>query len=238
MKAIFLADAHLRDPDSPAYRDLLNFFGQLPADLDRLFLLGDLFDFWHGYRDVVFTVYVPVLAALEKLSRCGVGIGFYAGNHEISCGPALEKLGSCTNHFDVVELGTEKLYLTHGDQLDPDDHGYHLWRALVRSRPLLGIIDLLPASLTWKAASRLSRQSRSHGDSSKAIPPGVYRRCAGLLEQEVTALVCGHFHQARCEVFSTSSGPRPAYFLGAWERDRSYLEWDSGRFQFNNFKPS
>jgi len=238
MKAIFLADAHLRDPGNPAYRDLLKFLDQLPADLDRLYLLGDFFDFWHGYRDVVFRAYVPVLAALEKLAGRGVEIGFFAGNHEISCGPALEKLGFCVGDFRIVGFGRETLYLTHGDQLDPEDSGYRRWRRLVRSRALLALVDLLPTSLTWRIADRLSRKSRAHGCLCKTIPPAVYRRCAALLKQEVTGLICGHFHQARCEFFTTPQGPKPACFLGAWEKDRAYLEWGPAGFHFRSFKAS
>ncbi|NCP78923.1 MAG: UDP-2,3-diacylglucosamine diphosphatase, partial [Desulfuromonadales bacterium] len=46
MKAIFIADAHLRQPADANYRALLKFLDRQADGLDALFLLGDIFEFW------------------------------------------------------------------------------------------------------------------------------------------------------------------------------------------------
>ncbi|NPA25692.1 MAG: UDP-2,3-diacylglucosamine diphosphatase [Deltaproteobacteria bacterium] len=237
MKAIFLADAHLRDPEAPSFRDLLVFFDHLPDDLERLFILGDFFDFWYGYQKTVFSVYEPVLEALEKLRDRDIKLTFFAGNHELALGPRLEKLGDCVADHQRITLDGRKIFLTHGDYLDPDDYGYHLWRALIRSRPVAGLIELLPPTLTWKIAARLSHRSRNSGSNKKIIPPAVYNRCAAILKnKQVETIICGHFHQPRRETFFLHRPPgKTVYFLGAWENERSWLLYSEGRFSFHNF---
>ena len=45
MKAVFLADAHLKNADDNSYLVLMHFLETL-MPVDRLFILGDFFDFW------------------------------------------------------------------------------------------------------------------------------------------------------------------------------------------------
>ncbi len=235
MKSIFLADAHLRDPKDKAYRDLLIFLQKLPEDLDNLFILGDFFDFWHGFKNVVFSAYVPILAALEELSSKGIKISFFAGNHEISFGPYLKEIGSCYDNETTIELDGQKIYLAHGDRLNPDDHLYRLWCAFIRNPLVLKIIDILPSSFVWKVADRLSHGSRSYNGVKKSIPAQVLINCSALLEKDISALIIGHFHQARQETFITEQGPKPLYLLGDWINNRSYLILQEGQFSFHNF---
>ena len=237
MKSIFLADAHLRDTEDQAYRDLLTFLQELPDDLENLFILGDFFDFWHGYKDVVFSAYVPILAALEEVSGKGVKISFFAGNHEISFGPYLKNLGSCYENRTIVELDGQKIYLAHGDRLNPDDYLYRIWCTLLRNPLTLKIIDNLPASLIWKIATRLSHGSRSYNGTKKIIPTQVLTSCARLLESDLSAIIIGHFHQAGQETFITKSVPKPLYLLGDWVNDRSYLILEETQFSFHNWLP-
>lgn len=235
MKSIFLADAHLRNPNDKAYRDLLTFFKKLPKDLDHLFILGDFFDFWHGYQDVVFSAYIPILAALEKLSGKGIKIHFFAGNHEISWGPYLKNIGLCYNKGTTIKLDGQKFYLSHGDRLNPDDRIYHLWYSFIRHPWTLRIIDNLPSSLIWKIAGRLSHGSRSYNGTKKMIPSQVLSSSAKILERDFSAIIIGHFHQARRETFKTTQGLKPLYLLGDWINDRSYLVYEDGQFRFHEF---
>ncbi|MCD6430409.1 MAG: UDP-2,3-diacylglucosamine diphosphatase [Deltaproteobacteria bacterium] len=235
MKSIFLADAHLRNPKDKAYRDLITFFHNLPDDLDNLFILGDFFDFWHGYQDVVFSAYIPILAALEKLSAKGIKISFFAGNHEISWGPYLENIGCCYGKETIIKLDGREIYLGHGDRLNPDDRIYRLWCAFIRHPWTLRIIDNLPGSLVWKIAGRLSHGSRSYNGTKKIIPAQVLSSSAKLLEGNISIMIIGHFHQAHREIFTTAHGPKPLYLLGDWINDRSYLILENGKFNFHNF---
>jgi UDP-2,3-diacylglucosamine hydrolase len=235
MKSIFLADAHLQNPEDPAYQDLLRFFENLPDDLDNLFILGDFFDFWHGYKDVVFSHYVQIVAALKKISEKGVKIHFFAGNHEASFGPILEAIGTCHGQAGITEIEGQKIYLAHGDRLNPDDYLYRLWHSILCSRFLLKAMDIAPAYITLKVANILSHGSQGYDDRKKFIPPQVFKRCATILngKDDIQSIIIGHFHQERQETFITDSGPKSLYIIGDWIHERSYLLLENGKFSFH-----
>jgi UDP-2,3-diacylglucosamine hydrolase len=71
MRDVFIADAHLLDPADENYRRLLAFLDGLRGETRTLYLLGDIFEFWVGYRHVVFAPYVPLLEALRRLREGG-----------------------------------------------------------------------------------------------------------------------------------------------------------------------
>ena len=74
-KVFFVADVHLGlkagDPRRRE-KDFTAFVESLPEDTDALYLLGDIWDFWYEYRDVVPKGYVRLLGALASLVDRGV----------------------------------------------------------------------------------------------------------------------------------------------------------------------
>ncbi len=71
MKDIFLADAHLLDPEDDNYLRLLTFLKNHRGSIRTLVLLGDIFEFWIGYRHTVFAPYIPLLEELRKQRETG-----------------------------------------------------------------------------------------------------------------------------------------------------------------------
>jgi UDP-2,3-diacylglucosamine hydrolase len=106
MRTIFIADAHLVSPVDANYRLLLRFLHELEGELDSLYIMGDLFDFWVGFPSHPFKQYDAVLDALERLVVRGCRLVYFEGNHdfhlgaifsqrlkaEIHTGPAIESL--------------------------------------------------------------------------------------------------------------------------------------------------
>ena len=77
---IFVSDVHLGINDvSAEAREarFLDFLRNLPEETVELYLLGDIFDFWVEYRDVVPRSSIRVLGELAALSDRGVKIYFY-----------------------------------------------------------------------------------------------------------------------------------------------------------------
>jgi len=87
MRKVFIADAHLRSPEDENYRKLLLFLAGLRGTTDTLFIMGDLFEFWIGYRHPPFTHYFPVLEQLRRLTESGTRIIYFEGNHDFHMGP-------------------------------------------------------------------------------------------------------------------------------------------------------
>src|SRR5438045_2986510 len=96
--AYFLSDAHLgTDPESfEAEREarLHDFLRAVAARPARLYIMGDLFDFWFEYRTAIPRRFFETLCALRDVRAAGVPITYLVGNHDFWLG-----------HFMTRELG-------------------------------------------------------------------------------------------------------------------------------------
>lgn len=232
MRDIFLADAHLLAPSDANYRRLLAFLDRQRGEVGTLYLLGDIFEFWVGYRHTVFAPYVPLLEALRRLREAGAKIVYVEGNHDFHLGRYIEETLGCTVLPDGggVEVGGRRVFLAHGDLVDPADRGYRLLRRFLRSRPTRWLMAQLPPDWTWAIARWAGRKSRKgRGGSGKRAAPrekilGYGRRYFGMGYE---AVVMGHFHAPLLS--ETEEGTLVA--LGDWITQYSYAVFEDGRFR-------
>ena len=71
-------------------------------DAESIFLVGDLFDFWFEYREVVPKGFVRTLGKLAELTDRGVRVVFFTGNHDMWVGDYLAReyaAGHDVDHF-------------------------------------------------------------------------------------------------------------------------------------------
>ena len=156
MKAVFLADAHLKNADDNSYRILMHFLETL-MPVDRLFILGDFFDFWFSRNGRLYPDFIPIIDKLVDLKQQGVQIALCEGNHDFY----LESYFSRTLGMTVftewadINLDSWKILLSHGDTVDEANKRYLLIRRILRSRSFYQTQRKIPLALLWKIA-RLS----------------------------------------------------------------------------------
>ena len=129
-KIYFSSDNHLGAPNAESSiareRIFISWLNHIQKDVEVLFLLGDLFDFWFEYKTVVPKGFVRVLGKLAELSDQGVEIHFFTGNHDLWVRDYFQKeLGFIVHHEpqDFV-LNEKKFLIGHGDGLGPKDIGF------------------------------------------------------------------------------------------------------------------
>ena len=236
MKDIFIADAHLRHPEDENYRRLLQFLDNQGDDLRTLYLVGDIFEFWVGYRHTVFAAYVPLLASLQRLRRRGVEMVFVEGNHDFRVGPYFTETLGCQVLPDggALQLDDLRLYLCHGDLINPHDRGYRILRRVLRSRLVSGLIALVPPDWTWGIARWASRQSQQHR-TKKEHNWSPHELFTEFAKERFSAgfdiAVTGHFHTPWR--FEADNGLFIA--LGDWISQYSYLVYSDGQFTLENY---
>ena len=59
----------------------MDWLNAIEKDASALFLLGDLFDFWFEYKEVVPKGYVRILGKLAQLVDSGIEVHYFVGNH-------------------------------------------------------------------------------------------------------------------------------------------------------------
>ena len=204
----FVSDVHLGlDVADPAGREarFVSFLKGIPADrTEALYLLGDIWDFWYEYRDVVPKGYVRVLSALLELMDAGVKVYFFQGNHDVWTYRYFEELGlvKLVQPF-VTEIGGRRFCLGHGDGLGPGDRGYKFLRGVFHNRLLQACFSSLHPWFAFRLGNGWSRRSRlgkSAGYVFRGVEEPLYRFCEEFNRKRTDAPVdfflFGHYHCA------------------------------------------
>jgi UDP-2,3-diacylglucosamine hydrolase len=238
MRAVFIADAHLRHPEDANYRALLAFLAEQQGRLDLLALLGDICEFLVGYPQTVFPVYQPLFDSLQQLQRNGTRLVYVEGNHDFHLAPYFDRHLPCQLFPDggIIDLDGHCVFVAHGDLANPADRGYRRLRAVLRSTPLRLLIRALPPALTWWIAQRASRASRGSGAAKRRRWPTrdiLLPYAEARLATGCQAVVTGHFHEAFREVLPGGE----LIALGDWIGPYSYAVWEDGAFRLESYQP-
>lgn len=202
--AFFVSDVHLglevADPEGRERR-FVEFLRAIPDTASSLYLLGDIWDFWYEYRDVVPKGYVRVFAALQDLMERGVDVYFFQGNHDVWTYRYFEELGmKRLVQPAVVEIAGRRFCLGHGDGLGPVPAGYRILRGIFHSRVLQFLFSLLHPWIAFRLGngwSRHNRLARREEYVFRGKDEPLYRFAEGVSEKEhIDFFIFGHYHAA------------------------------------------
>jgi UDP-2,3-diacylglucosamine hydrolase len=236
MRKIFIADAHLRSPEDANYRTLVRFLETLPPDTDTLYLLGDLFEFWVGNPNPVYSHYREIIDCLKGVRGRGVRIVYFEGNHDFHLDRFFRQQlqAEVYKAGAVVEIGGQKVYLCHGDQINHEDYRYRAFRWVFHNPIAKALIPLFSRRLADHAASTLSR--RSSGKRAYRRTRWDYRVildtfARGRFAAGCDAVITGHYH---LPMVKREDG-HLFIALGDWITQFSYAQWLDGDFTLESF---
>lgn len=236
MRTVFIADAHLNQPDDVNYRQMLKFVRSQQGQLDLLCILGDLFDFRVGLPNLAFPEHEPLLDALVDLQRSGTRLIYLEGNHDFKLGDALTRRIGAEIFPDslVLEEQGRRLFLCHGDLANRADWSYRLLRRTLRSPLTEAIARLVPDGLIQHVRHRLQRSSKKRYSQHRICwdYPAMIRQFADTVAiMGCDALVLGHFHRPLFE----QHGAITIVALGDWIEQYQYAELVDGQFRILTF---
>ena len=236
MRKIFIADAHLKSPEDANYRVLIRFLDTLPSDTDTLYLLGDLFEFWVGNPNPVYSHYREIIDCLKGVRGRGVRIVYFEGNHDFHLDRFFRKQLQAEVHKAgaVLEIGGQKVYLCHGDQINREDYRYRAFRLLLHSPIIKALIPLFSRRLAAHAASTLSRRSGRQHAARRAywdyqVVLDSFAR--GRFQAGCDTVITGHYHLPIVK----KQGGHLFIALGDWITQYSYAQWLDGEFTLESF---
>ncbi|MEL0026899.1 MAG: UDP-2,3-diacylglucosamine diphosphatase, partial [Schleiferiaceae bacterium] len=91
----FISDVHLGAPDvlqsQARERHLVGFLRSISDQCERLFIVGDLFDFWFEYKHVVPRGHTRLLGQLGHMVDEGMELHIFVGNHDLWMGDYLSE---------------------------------------------------------------------------------------------------------------------------------------------------
>ena len=122
-KIYFLSDFHLGSPnyESSLLREkkVVAFLDSIKHTAQEIFIVGDMFDFWYEYKNVVPKGYTRILGKLAELTDSGISIHFFVGNHDMWMNGYFEKELNIPVYYEpkIFERFGKKIYVGHGDGL-------------------------------------------------------------------------------------------------------------------------
>ena len=234
----FASDVHLGlQVSDPAGREarFVSFLRSIPAaQTEAVYLLGDVWDFWYEYKDVVPKGYVRVFAALADLMDAGVRVYFFSGNHDIWTYRYFEELGmKRLEQPCVAEIGGKTFCLGHGDGLGPVDRGYRILQGIFHNRFLQACFSALHPWFAFRLGngwSRKNRLAKNIGYVFKGEEEPLYKFCvdfnarrASAGEAPIDIFLFGHYH---CAV-DIPVGPSRLVLLRDWISQSDWLVFDA-----------
>lgn len=139
LKTYFASDFHLglaaaTDPREREQR-VTGWLDRVSADAAAIWLLGDVFDFWWEYREVIPKGFTRFLGRISALTDRGIEVHMFTGNHDMWMKDYLAQECGVTVHYEplVTRIGDELFYLAHGEGLGSRSIGGRLLFAVFRS---------------------------------------------------------------------------------------------------------
>lgn len=234
-KIYFASDFHLGIPDyaSSLKREKLicRWLDEIRKDAAIIFLVGDIFDAWMEYRNVVPKGYVRLLGKLAELTDNGITIEAFTGNHDLWMRNYFEtELNIPVHHGPVKRVfNNKKFIIAHGDGMGPGDHGYKLLKSILRNPVCQWLYRRIHPDTGIGMASYFSRRGPKHDNQIQETFKGADKEflvqyCLDKLkEEQIDYFIFGHRHLA---LEYPLPGNSLYINLGDWISFNSYAEFD------------
>lgn len=163
-KIYFFSDAHLglgeRPEEHRKEQYLVRFVEFIKRDAERVFIVGDLFDYWFEYKTVVPKGYFRLFTKLSELTEQGIRVSFIAGNHDFWIKDYFRVEMGVEVHVEPLELEIRKkrFLIHHGDGILHDDTGYRILKKILRNKMTIFLFSLIHPDIT-DAIARWSPKS-------------------------------------------------------------------------------
>lgn len=247
-KIYFVSDFHLGIPDHDTSLEreklLVQWLDRAWKDASEIFLMGDIFDFWFEYKNVVPKGYVRFLGKLAEITDSGLPVHVFRGNHDLWAFDYLEKeVGVKLYRKPVIrEIDGKIFYLAHGDGLGPGDRSYKFLKKVFEFRPNQFLFRWLHPDLGAAMGNYFSKRSRlakmnyatSQDDRFQHDKEILfqYAKNKAVQHPEVDFFVFGHRH---IPLVMPVTDKANLVVLGDWLSHFSYGVFENGTFEVKTF---
>ena len=238
MKAVFLADAHLKNASDGDYRKLMHFFDFI-MPIDRLFILGDFFDFWFCRDGFLYPEFTSVINKLVDMKQRGTHIVLCEGNHDFYLESYFKNILGMTvfTEWADIDLDNKRIILSHGDTVDETNTKYLFLRKILRSQPFYKLQRMIPLALLWKIARLSSYASKEFSTESQAwLVKKMETFSLKKLDEGFDAVILGHCHKPQMKEYEIDGRRKTFATLGDWVKHYSYLFYEDGHFTLKSYE--
>lgn len=218
---LFISDLHLSE-STPEIEAGLYALLEREQDLERLFILGDFFEYWIGDDDDS-ALNRRVIAQLRKVSDSGTSVFVVRGNRDLALGSVfVDQIGGkLLGDTTVIDVNGKPVLILHGDTLCTDDVEYQKMRAILHDPAWQAEMLQRPLSERREFARglRAASQEKAENDPDNIIDANEQAIATAFTEHRVALMIHGHTH--RPNRHSTDEGER--LVLGDWSSKETWL---------------
>ncbi len=244
-RVYFISDMHLGaggfDGSLAREQLLVKWLDTIKHDAHAIYLVGDIFDFWHEWNRCAPQGFTRFLGRLAELSDSGIELHFFTGNHDIWTYDYLKREIGFNLYHKEQELNIlgKKFYIAHGDGLGPNDRTYKFLKKIFTNKFLQWCFKNLlhpDWSLKWAHA-----WANSHKLNSRK--PQFYEEQEWLVIHSKEVLQTKHFdyfiygHRHIPIIYELNANSK-FVILGDWINNFSYGVFDGNKFELQYFKNS
>jgi len=244
-KIYFASDFHLgvdaKYSSIERERQIVRWLEQIRQDAAAIYLVGDVFDYWYEYRQVVPKGYTRLFGKLAELTDAGIPIYFFIGNHDMWMFRYFEEeLGIPIYRSPIVEtLSGKRFYIGHGDGLGPGDYGYKMLKKVFANPVCQWLFARLHPNLAlwmmkfWSGRSRDSNPAEEQFLGTDKEWLLIYAN-EQLDTVKADFFVFGHRHLPMdCML---KNGKSRYINLGEWMNYNSYAVFDGAEMSIHFFE--
>jgi UDP-2,3-diacylglucosamine hydrolase len=223
--ARLVSDLHLRAERPDLTERFAAFLAETAsANVEALFILGDLFEYWIGDDDLADSFNARICRLLRALADSGTRIGFIAGNRDFLIGETFAAAAGIRLMRDIEKVGAggTPTLLMHGDTVCTDDLPYQEFRRMVRARQWQEDFLARPLAERRAEVENLRRRSAQamQGKTAAIMDANPAAIREALTAHGCTRLIHGHTHRPGQENIPLAVGSAERWVLSDWDTGR------------------
>lgn len=244
-KIYFLSDAHLGswaiEHRRTHERRLVSFLDKVKKDASAVYMLGDMFDFWYEFKNVVPKGFTRFFGKVAELTDSGIEVHFFTGNHDMWAFGYFEKELGVTMHREpcLVELYGKEVFIAHGDEFSTEK-GFRVLRAMFHNRFLQHMLSMAhPRWSVWIGHKWAHHSMVKHKQNGETPYLGEEKEdCMRFAKKylathpSVDCFIFGHRHIDTDISLGESSR---VIFLGDWISKFDYVVLDGNSIEHRHY---
>ena len=239
----FISDVHLKlsssDKEMARRKKLYSLLEHISETGGTVFFMGDLFDFYYEYPDVIPKSYYQLYTQISSLKEKGIDIHFLVGNHDYWVMDFItDELMSHTHLGDFnFEMNGKKFYLTHGDGILSWDYGYRFLKKMIRHPFFIWLFRWIHPTLGYKIGRFVSKSGSEYDtnqSTTEKVRNELIRYAETKSENGFDFILLGHYHLG--EMIDLNQGKLA--LLGDWFKTPRYAVFDGEILKMKTWESS
>jgi UDP-2,3-diacylglucosamine hydrolase len=226
-----ISDLHLQASETATFEVWRDYMASTPAQ--AVLILGDLFEVWVGDDAAAEDPFLQRCADVLREATQRLHVTFMPGNRDFLVGPDfLNRCGvQALTDPCLLELGGQRILLSHGDALCLDDKPYQAFRLLARNPEWQQAFLAKPLAEREAFARSLRALSESQKHEGMSFADADAEMSLFWLAQaQADRLIHGHTHRPADHPLGTAQ----RHVLSDWSLDHSPLRAQVFRLHRNS----